>query len=259
MPPKPARVDRKLTRRMVLAAAGAAIAAPAFAAPDALVEPRMRLLRTGDARPAVALTLDACPGAFDPRIASVLVEADVPATIFVCGAWMRRNPDALAFLLAHPGVFSLQNHGARHLTCVLGARRLWGLTPAGDLAHVQAEVEGGARAIAEATGRRPTWFRGAAAIYSPAALDQIRRMGFAVAAYSVNGDGGATLPAAAAAAGIGGAVDGDVVIAHINQPRRAAGAGVARGILALRARGVGFVRLDALGSGDVAYGAGPLS
>jgi len=213
---------------------------------DGLVEPKMRLAPTAGARPSVAITLDACPGAFDARVASALVQAGAPATIFVCATWMRRNRDGLAYLLAHPDVFSLQNHGARHLTCVLGERRIWGLTPAGDLAHILAEVADGARAVAEAAGHSPTWFRGAGAVYSPPALELIGRMGFQVAGFSLNGDEGASLPAAATVARIGAAGDGDVIISHINQPLRASGAGVARGILNLRQRGANFVRLDRL-------------
>jgi peptidoglycan/xylan/chitin deacetylase (PgdA/CDA1 family) len=242
------------TRRAVFAGAAAAIASPAEATSLAgLVEPKMRLLHSVGPQPRVAITLDACPGRFDPRIAAALVQGGVPATIFVCAAWMRHNPQPLAFLLAHRDLFSLQNHGARHLACVLDSRRVWGLTPAGDLAQVQAEVAGGAQAVAEATGRPATWFRGAGAIYSPPALDLIRRMGFAVAAFSLNGDLGASAPAAQAAARVGAANDRDVVISHINQPLRSSGAGVAAGILDLKRRGMLFARLDNLKPGDVTY------
>ena len=235
----------------MLAAGLSAIALPAVAEPEKLVEPKMRLLRSGGAAPSVAVTLDACPGGFDWRVATTLVQAGAPATIFVSAAWMRHNPYGLAFLLAHPDIFSLQNHGARHLTCVLGASRIWGLTPAGDLAQVRIEVAEGARALAEATGRAPTWFRGAGAIYSPSALTLIRQMGFGVAGFSLNGDEGATLSAVGTAQRIGAAIDRDVVISHINQPLRSSGAGVAGGILKLKQRGVRFVRLDHVGPGEV--------
>jgi len=254
MTPHHVDVDRKPTRRALLVAAAASIASPARAGLAGLVEPHMRLVRPGGPRPNLAVTLDACPGAFDPRIATALVQAGVPATIFVCAPWMRRNPQALAFLLAHPAVFSLQNHGARHLTCVLGGRQVWGLAPAGDLAQIRDEVAGGARAVTEATGRPPTWFRGAAAVYSPPALDLIRQMGFGVAGFSLNGDEGASLPAARVAARVGGAKDRDVLISHINQPLRSSGAGVADGVLSLRRQGVRFVRLDAIRPSEVTYG-----
>jgi len=40
------------------------------------------------------------------------------------------------------------------------------------------------------------------------------------------------------------AKDGDVIISHINQPTHTAGEGVAASILALKAKGVDFVRLQ---------------
>ena len=43
---------------------------------------------------------------------------------------------------------------------------------------------------------------------------------------------------------VAAAKDGDVIIAHINQPSRPAGAGVVQGILKLKENGFSFVRLD---------------
>ena len=43
---------------------------------------------------------------------------------------------------------------------------------------------------------------------------------------------------------VASATDGNVIIAHINQPTHPAGAGVAEGVLALRAKGMTFVRLE---------------
>jgi peptidoglycan/xylan/chitin deacetylase (PgdA/CDA1 family) len=82
----------------------------------------------------VAVTLDACPGAFDARLAGALVEMGVPATIFVTGAWMRMNPRGLAFLLEYPAIFALENHGEHHIPPVLGRQRIFGIESAGDLA-----------------------------------------------------------------------------------------------------------------------------
>ena len=44
---------------------------------------------------------------------------------------------------------------------------------------------------------------------------------------------------------IAAAKDGDVIIAHVNQPDRPSGAGVVQGILALKAKGYLFVKLGA--------------
>ena len=70
-------------------------------------------------------------------------------------------------------------------------------------------------------------------------------MGYRVAGYSLNADFGASLAADKVAARIADAKDGDVIIAHINQPKRASGAGVAEGVLRLKAKGFAFDWLDA--------------
>ncbi len=212
----------------------------------ALVEPSLRLPPSD--KPTVALTLDACPGGFDERLARALVEHGIPATVFVTATWIERNPNGLAFLLAHRDVFSFQNHGRRHLPPVLGTGSIFGLRPAGTLDGIRAEIVLGNDAIVAATGERPAWYRGAAALYSPEALPAIRQMGFAIAGFSLNADAGASLPAASVASRIAKARDGDVIIGHINQPLRPSGAGIAAGVVALKNQGMAFAWLPAVPS-----------
>lgn len=214
----------------------------AAAGSSVLVEPALRL-RPSD-KAAVALTLDACPGAFDERLAKALVDNGIPATIFLTGFWMRHNPAGLAFLLAHRDLFSLQNHGARHLPAILGSRSVYGLRPAGTWDAIRTEIATGAEAIRDASGETPTWYRGAAALYSPEVLDPIEKMGFGVAGFSLNADMGASLPAGAVAARIAKAQDRDVIVGHINQPLRPSGAGIAAGVASLKRQGMGFVHLS---------------
>jgi peptidoglycan/xylan/chitin deacetylase (PgdA/CDA1 family) len=234
-----------LSRRgLVGAAAALAVMRRASAAEhDAVVEPHMRLPATAD-RPVVALTFDACPGAFDLRIASALIDDRIPATIFVTAVWMRRNPEGLKLLLAHPNLFSLQNHGERHIPPVLGERSIFGIPAAGDLATIRAEVRNGAQAIEDATGIPPRWYRAATGFYTPSVIPEIEAMGFAIGGYSFSADAGASLPADRVAARLAAARSGDVIVAHINQPLRPSGAGVVAGLHELQRKGVMFVRLD---------------
>ena len=238
-----------LSRRTLLAAA---ILAPralnaATLPGDRVVEPLMRVASPPKDRVAVALTFDACPGGFDQRIAGALAESRIPATIFVTGLWLRRNPAGLAFLLAHRDLFCIENHGDRHIPPILGQGRIYGIPVAGDLATVQRDVTDGAASITTATGLTPRWFRGATARYSPAALPAIQQLGFGIAGYSLNADMGASLPAQAVTERMARATHGDVLIAHINQPNRPSGQGVVDGLAALQRRGVAFLRLDELG------------
>jgi peptidoglycan/xylan/chitin deacetylase (PgdA/CDA1 family) len=220
---------------------------------EAPIEPRMRLFNPPADRLTVALTFDACPGAFDERIATMLIDSRTPATIFVTGLWMRRNPNALALLLAHRDLFCIENHGFWHIPPVLGVRRVFGIVGAGDLATVDREVTAGATAVAAATGVAPRWYRAATGYYSSAAVPEIRRLGFAIGGYSLNADAGASLPAHAVTTRIAEAANGSVIVAHINQPLRASGLGVVGGVTALRKRGARFLRLDELTLSDVVY------
>jgi peptidoglycan/xylan/chitin deacetylase (PgdA/CDA1 family) len=211
---------------------------------DEIVEPAMSLAVPASAPRTVALTLDACSGALDRRIVDVMLHLSIPATIFVTGLWLHANPEALALMRARADLFTLQNHGELHLPPVLGTRRIYGLRVAGDLDTVHREVAHGADAVAATGSARPRWYRGAAGLYSPAAIQAITADGSAIAAYSLNADEGASLPAASVARRIAAARSGDVIVAHINQPHRPSGAGVAAGIAELRQSGAVFTGLD---------------
>lgn len=216
------------------------------ASAGSLVEPKLHVAGGGAAGPQVALTFDACMGRTDRRILDALVSNGIPATIFVTERWLRDNKAALDILAAHPELFELEDHGAMHVPAVTTRATVYGIRTAGTLQAVGTEVEGGAKALLQASGRKALWYRDATALYSPDAIAEIHRLGYRVAGFSLNGDAGASLPAATVARRISAAKDGDVVIAHINQPRRSAGQGVVEGILALKARGYRFVRLDAV-------------
>lgn len=225
-----------LPRRCFLAGAVAIGVRPLA---DGLIEPVLRLAPAAGER-VVALTLDACPGGFDWRIARVLALQRIPTTIFVTAVWMRQNRQPVDFLLSHRDIFALENHGAKHVPAVLGTKKIYGIEPAGNFNAILREVEDGAAAILLSTGTGPGWYRGAAGLYSPAALPAITALGFRIAGYSLNGDAGASLPAAQVASRIAAARDGDVIVAHINQPSRPSGQGVIDGVLELIRQGARF-------------------
>jgi peptidoglycan/xylan/chitin deacetylase (PgdA/CDA1 family) len=209
-----------------------------------LGEPRLTLAHAGGRpQPHVALTLDACSGKADQRIFKALVDNRIPATVFVTARWLRRNGDTVKMMLSHPDLFQIENHGARHVPAVSVPSKIYGIATAGSPEAVKAEVEGGKAAVIAATGRAPQWFRGATGRYDSAAMAEIRGMGEAIAGYSIRADDGASLPAAGVVKRISAAKDGDVIIAHVNQPNRPSGAGVVTGILALKAKGYVFVKL----------------
>ncbi|WP_104664194.1 polysaccharide deacetylase family protein [Ensifer adhaerens] len=225
----------------------ATLFAQTAAAAPGLVEPDLRLPANPEGKagsPRVALTLDACSGATDMRILGTLIENRIPATIFVTARWLKRNGLVVEVMKAHPDLFEIEDHGAMHVPPIDVKISVYGIAAAGSEAAVAAEVDGGAGAIKAHGLPAPKWFRGATAKYTHSSMSQIRAMGYRIAGYSVNGDGGSLLGAAMAEKRIRSAKDGDVIIAHINQPTHSAGAGVARGILDLKAKGYSFVRLN---------------
>ena len=208
------------------------------------VEPKLYVAKGGHATPNVALTFDACAGQADMRILNTLVDNRIPATIFVTGRWLKYNPEALAILKAHPDLFELENHGLDHVPAIDTQPTMFGLKTAGTLDAIHTEIAGGASAIETFAQVKPVWYRDATARYSDDAISLVHIMGYRVAGYSLNADMGALLPAEQVEKRLAAAKDGDVVIAHINQPARSAGAGVVKGILALKAKGFRFQRLE---------------
>ena len=65
----------------------------------------------------VALTFDACstaqPSQYDPRITAILLDMQVPATLFLGGKWMEEHPDETRHLATFPQ-FELGNHTFLH-------------------------------------------------------------------------------------------------------------------------------------------------
>lgn len=208
-----------------------------------LLEPTLKLSITTPGQPTVALTFDACMGKVDHRILDMLVENRIPATIFVTGRWLKRNAEAFAVLQAHPDLFEIEDHGLNHVPAVDRPASIYGIPSAGSPDAVALEVEGGTDAIVKAGAPRPKFFRGATAKYTTSSIRQIEAMGYQIAGYSVNGDGGSLLGKAGTERAYARAKNGDVIISHINQPTHEAGEGVVAGILALKKRGFHFVLL----------------
>lgn len=229
--------------RMIIALC-ALVLALGPAAASGLVEPKMRIAKGGASAPQVALTLDACSGGVDMRILDALIANRVPATLFLTGKWLVANPEAAALLKQHEDLFDFENHGAEHIPAVIGDEKPYGITPAGTPEAVLAEVSGGVAALDAHFGATPQFYRDATALYTLDAIELIENTGFRIAGYSLNGDAGASFSAETTAKSIASAKDGDVIIAHMNQPTRAAGDGVVAGVLALKAKGYRFVRLD---------------
>ncbi len=193
----------------------------------------------------VALTLDACSGKFDEDLILFLIRNRIPATIFATEKWLLKNPQGLTLLKAHLDLFDIEDHGENHIPAVIGVgRKVYGIPGEPDMLHLRREVLEGARAIEDATGVPPHWYRGATAEYDQAASDEIRRLGYKIAGFSVNADAGATLKRARIVERLRQVHGGDVIIAHMNKPKSDTAEGLSAGLIEILKRGLVFVRLD---------------
>lgn len=234
-------------KSLILAAiASLAFSSSALSQPDRAVEIHDRLAQPVALQgKLVAITLDACGGAYDADLVAMLIARRVPATVFVTRKWLDRNPVGTATLLAHPDLFELEDHGTSHVPAVIGVgRKVYGLAAEPDVAHLEAEVSGAAEAIRSLTGHAPLYYRGATAIYDQQSLRAIHALGYRVAGFSVNADAGATLNQATIVARLRAVRPGDVVIAHMNKPTGATAEAFAKVLPELLARGYRFVKLS---------------
>jgi peptidoglycan/xylan/chitin deacetylase (PgdA/CDA1 family) len=193
----------------------------------------------------VALTLDACSGKYDDDLIEFLIQNKIPATIFATKRWIDSNPAGVTIIKAHLDLFDVEDHGENHIPAVIGKdRKVYGIPGEPDVIHLRREVTAGAKAIEEAFGVLPHWYRGATAEYDPQAIEEIGQLGYKIAGFSVNADAGATLKRKAIAERVKHVKDGDVIIAHMNKPASDSAEGLADSLLQLVRRGFRFVRLD---------------
>jgi peptidoglycan/xylan/chitin deacetylase (PgdA/CDA1 family) len=193
----------------------------------------------------IALTLDACTGKYDDDLIEFLILNRIPATIFATKKWLDENPFGLSVIKGHLDLFDIENHGENHIPAVIGAgRKVYGIPGEPDLIHLRREVLLGARAIQKAIGIAPHWYRDATAEYDPQAIQEIEKLGYKIAGFSVNADSGATAKKIAIEKRLENVKAGDVIIAHMNKPASDTAEGLSVGLAYLLKAGFVFVRLD---------------
>jgi peptidoglycan/xylan/chitin deacetylase (PgdA/CDA1 family) len=193
----------------------------------------------------IALTLDACSGKYDDDLIEFLIRNRIPATIFATKKWLDQNPFSLSVIKAHLDLFDVEDHGENHIPAVIGAgRKVYGIPGEHDIIHLRREVVEGAHAVEEATGVAPHWYRGATAEYDPQSIEEIGKLGYKIAGFSVNADDGATSKKLAIEQKLQHVKGSDVIIAHMNKPASDSAEGLSVGLAHLLKKGFVFVRLD---------------
>lgn len=197
---------------------------------------------TGD-HPVIALTLDACSGAYDAELITFLRQRQIPATIFVTGRWLKDNPDTFKDLAKDP-LFEIGAHGMAHKPCSVDGREAYNIKGTASMQELVDEVESNARELHRAGTVRPRWFRSGTAFYDDVAVAVIHDLGMNVAGYSIAIDEGATLPAAKVRDKTLAAKNGDILLGHMNHPSSGTRQGLMDALPVLLDKGYVFIRLS---------------
>ena len=194
------------------------------------------------------LTFDCCGGTggngVDQALIDVLTRTGTPGVFFLNSRWIQANPGPARALADNP-LFEIGNHGTRHVPLSVSGRSAYGITGTAGPMEVYDEVMGSQDTIFKLTGRAPRLFRPGTAYYDDAAVAIVRELGLVPLGFSINGDGGATFPAATVAREAATARAGDIVIFHANRPAGGTSAGITRALADLRSRGIQAVRFQA--------------
>ncbi|WP_426995717.1 polysaccharide deacetylase family protein [Pseudarthrobacter sp. N5] len=203
----------------------------------------------GSAAKQVALTFDACGGSggsgCDQKLLGTLRALNIPATLFVNQRWIEAN-QALTRELGSDPLFELANHGFLHRPLSVNGRSAYGIAGTADVGQVYDELMGNQSVLQGMTGGPARFFRPGTAFYDEVAAAITRRVGLLPVNFTVNGDAGATFPAATVAAEVGRVVPGDIVISHFNKPGSGTAAGYAQVLPRLLGQGITFAKLGSV-------------
>lgn len=226
-------------RTQALAAVAALQAAPALALTSERLAAVARITTRLEDRSSVALTFDDGPDpSGTPAVLDALDVAGVPATFFLCGEQVARQPH-LAREIVDRG-HTVGVHGYRHV--LLGLRSPRGTKD--DLCRACDEIE-------RAAGVAPRWYRPPYGVANPAALAAAARLGLPTVLWSRWGrdwQRGAT-PASIASTATRDLRGGEIILLHDSDRYSAPGSWLATAtgallvIDAVRARGFDLVAL----------------
>ncbi len=194
----------------------------------------------------VALTFDACdgsPDSFDQELIDFLIEAEVKATLFIGGGWIKEN-EAEFIKLANNPLFEIANHGYDHKPLSVTGESAYNIRGTANLEEAFDEVYRNQLLIKELTGVLPKYFRSGTAYYDDVAVEMIDELGLKAVNYNVLGDAGGTFNQQQIINSFEAARAGSIFLFHMNKPNSEIASGVKVGIEQLKEAGYRFVQLQ---------------
>lgn len=194
----------------------------------------------------VALTFDACdgsPDSFDQELIDFLIEAEVKATLFIGGGWIKEN-EAEFIKLANNPLFEIANHGYDHKPLSVTGESAYNIRGTANLEEAFDEVYRNQLLIKELTGVLPKYFRSGTAYYDDVAVEMTDELGLKAVNYNVLGDAGGTFNQQQIINSFEAARAGSIFLFHMNKPNSEIASGVKVGIEQLKEAGYQFVLLN---------------
>jgi peptidoglycan/xylan/chitin deacetylase (PgdA/CDA1 family) len=198
----------------------------------------------------LALTFDACGGrrgaSYDVRLIQYLEAEKVPTTLFISGRWMDANPETFEKLSKNP-LFEIENHGLKHKPCSAIGRSVYGIEGTKSVGEMYGEIESNALKILDLTGRKPRYYRPAAAYCDEICVEIANALGYQVVNFSVLGDAGATYSKRRVKEALLNAPPSSIILLHMNHPESETAEGVIAAVPELKKRGFKFLKLSEYG------------
>jgi peptidoglycan/xylan/chitin deacetylase (PgdA/CDA1 family) len=195
----------------------------------------------------LALTFDACGGPrgskYDEKLIQYLETEKIPATLFISGKWVDRNPDLLQALSRNP-FFEIENHGLNHKPCSATGRSAYGIRGTKNVGEVFDEIQLNALRIQGITGRQPKYYRSGTAYCDEICIEIANALGYEVVNFNVRGDAGATYSKKEIREALLHSAPASIVLMHMNQPESQTAEGVIEAVPELRKRGFRFVKVS---------------
>ncbi len=198
----------------------------------------------------LALTFDACGGpkgsGYDAVLIDFLTREAIPVTLFISGKWIDANSGVFQDLARNP-LFEIENHGLNHQPCSAIGRSAYGMRGTKSLREIYGEIESNALKILNLTGRKPKYYRPAAACCDEICVEIANALGYEVVNFNVRGDAGATYAKKQVKEVLLHSAPASIVLMHMNRPGGETAQGVMEVIPELRERGFRFVKVSDFG------------
>jgi peptidoglycan/xylan/chitin deacetylase (PgdA/CDA1 family) len=197
----------------------------------------------------VALTFDACGGptgsAFDSDLIAFLKKEKIAATLFISGLWIAKNDSLFRLLCAEP-LFEIENHGLSHRPCSITGKSRYGIAGTENVNDVFDEIELNARQIEFYNGKKPKFYRPAAATADEGCVSIARELKERIITYDVlSGDAAPEAEPILIKKNILKKIKpGSIIIMHMNHPERNGFEALVEVVPDLRKQGYEFVKLE---------------